>query len=820
MILGPSTKSVNTTILSRVMCDLRWTYIAVVLLAAFILTACSGSPDAPDLTPDIDWDVVARLEQEVPQVSWRKDVQPVLESRCIVCHGCYDAPCQFKLTSYEGLIRGANPAKVYDGTRFKAAQPTRLFIDANSEEEWRNKGFHSVLKSSAEVAETNPPQRLRDSVLYRILRLKQLNPQPRTGLVSEHLTLSLDRKQTCTLQKDFAKFEHDHPLWGMPYALPNLSDGEYQILVKWLAAGTQEPEPVNPSDTVAPQIERWEKFLNGTSKRERLVSRYVYEHLFLGHLHFEGGPEREFYRLVRSYTPPGEAIHEIPTVRPFNDPGAAQFWYRLRRYDASIVAKSHVVYTLSNQKMDRYKELFFDPDYSVEKLPGYDLPAAANPFISFGVIPAKSRYEFMLDDARFFIQGFIKGPVCRGQVALNVIEDQFWVFFLSPKSLESKDTREVLASVSDYLQVPSSTETLNLLASYGEYWDSQKKYLAVRNQYFAEQVEKKGDAAFSGIWDGGGTNPNAALTIFRNFDSAAVEFGLLGYYPKTAWIIDFPLFERIHYLLVAGFDVYGNVGHQLNSRLFMDFLRMEGEDNFLTYLPAANRKQIRDSWYQGIREKRSKYFQEPMEWNSIESPLDYKTDNPQRELYDRAIQYLGDLVSPKDYLNRCEANDCVSDGATETIRVADTILRRFEKRNSKTLQNSPDLVYLRVVVKGAPDIPYTLIVNKSYQNLTSLLDDGNSQSRAPENDTMTLLRGISGSYPNFFLVVPFEELSQFVDAAMSSISIESYQLFVAKYGIRRTNDNFWEHSDWFQKQYAELEPVESGILDLNRYGNH
>ena len=52
-------------------------------------------------------------------------------------------------------------------------------------------------------------------------------------------------------------------------------------------------------------------------------------------------------------------------------------------------------------------------------------------------------------------------------------------------------------------------------------------------------------------------------------------------------VIGYPLLERIHYLLVAGFDVYGNVGHQLTTRLYMDFLRMEGEMNFLALLPRA-----------------------------------------------------------------------------------------------------------------------------------------------------------------------------------------------------------------------------------------
>ena len=36
-------------------------------------------------------------------VEFEHPVKPVPERRCIVCHGCYDAPCQLKLSSNEGL---------------------------------------------------------------------------------------------------------------------------------------------------------------------------------------------------------------------------------------------------------------------------------------------------------------------------------------------------------------------------------------------------------------------------------------------------------------------------------------------------------------------------------------------------------------------------------------------------------------------------------------------------------------------------------------------------------------------------------------------
>ena len=50
-------------------------------------------------------------------LSFEKDVQPVLERRCAVCHACYDAPCQLLLTSPDGIERGASKQAVYDSSR-------------------------------------------------------------------------------------------------------------------------------------------------------------------------------------------------------------------------------------------------------------------------------------------------------------------------------------------------------------------------------------------------------------------------------------------------------------------------------------------------------------------------------------------------------------------------------------------------------------------------------------------------------------------------------------------------------------------------------
>ncbi len=787
--------------------------------SALLLTACGPGKTPPIGKRPVELDYALAFDLPSRAIDYRSRIRPILERRCVVCHGCYDAPCQLKLSSREGIGRGANPTLVYDGERILGTEPTRLFIDAKTDAQWRKKGFHPVIDESGT---TRPEERLRQSVMYHLLRLKQRHPQPQVGRLPDDFTLGLYREQTCPKLDEVETYKEQHPLWGMPYGMPNLAESEYRALVQWLAQGAPGAEPSEPSPQALPQIRVWEDFFNQQDNKARLVNRYLYEHLFNAHIHFAGSPSREFYRLVRSATPPGRPVDEIATVRPFDDPGPNPFYYRLLYYHPSIVAKDHVVYELSEAKLERFKRLFLEPAYRVAELPGYEPELAANPFKTFRDIPPASRYRFLLDDARFFIEDFIKGPVCRGQIALSVIEDHFWVFFADPeKKLYGLDSR-FLESNADYLQMPASEpDTINPFSVWTKYAGLQRKYLLSKQAAFEKIHSRDLDHALSYVWDGGGTNPNAALTIFRHYDSASVLPGLHGDYPETAWIIDYPLFERIHYLLVAGFNVFGNVAHLMNTRIYMDFLRMEGEDHFLLLLPAGKRKEIRDSWYMGLRTLVKREFDIPMEWMNIESVVGYHTDDPQKELYRLLETRLGTMSGPADHLNRCSesaARTCIAPDATPARARVERAMRRIAAIHGRQLELFPDLALIRVrMAPPEADLVFTLIRNKAYLNLLSTIDE--DSPRDPSNDTLTVLAGFTGSYPNFFFVVDARDMENFADRYTRIQTAGDYERFVGTYGVRRTSSRFWQTADWFQDRYLKTAPVLSGILDLNRYHN-
>lgn len=736
-------------------------------------------------------------------VDYRRDVKPILDSRCVVCHACYDAPCQLQLGSYEGVTRGGHKDKVYDAARLLAVEPTRLFQDARSNAEWRGRGFHPVLNERKQTLEANREA----GVMARLLTLKRSLDFPQSGLLPhDRYDFSLDRDQQCAAIEEIDRFESEHPEWGMPYGLPPLSERENRTVMHWLEAGA--PATAAPSLTPAQNehVAGWETFLNGPDLKKQLMSRYLYEHWFLAHLYFDDLPPGDYFELVRSRTPPGQPIDLIATRRPFDDPGVARVYYRLRPHASTLVSKTHMPYALNAARMTRIKGWFLDEPYSVTSLPSYDPKVAANPFIAFEQLPTRSRYRLLLDEAQFTVMGFIKGPVCRGQVALNVITDHFWIGFLHPDLPLFNENADFLASVLKNVSLPIEQESNARLIKWLSYSREETDYLHRKSELINQRFQGNDGPTLSMLWDGDGVNRNAALTVFRHFDSASVVQGLIGHRPQTALIMGYALLERIHYLLVAGFDVYGNTAHQLEARLYMDFLRMEGEQNFLDLLPRNARNTVRDRWYRGASDDVKAYLNGSKTYFSGNSGIHYQSGDPLAELYGLWKTHLAPVLDHRYDLSPEEPAD------TNTA-----LLNKLAALRGRAISYLPESSFLTVRDTDGRDSHYTLIRNSAHSNVAELLSE--EERRLPDEDDMLVVRGFIGAYPNAFYQVPSNRLATFVNLAGNLRSEQDYAALAARFAIRRTDPRFWDHSDALREAYHQADPVEAALFDYNRLEN-
>ncbi|MGV8664232.1 fatty acid cis/trans isomerase, partial [Pseudomonas aeruginosa] len=146
----------------------------------------------------------------------------------------------------------------------------------------------------------------------------------------------------------------------------------------------------------------------------------------------------------------------------------------------------------------------------------------AHPFAISAGIPPRARYQFMLDNAESFTRTFIRGPVCRGQIATDVIRDNFWVVFQDPEQDLFVTDATFRAQSAPLLALPGQFDALKSLLGR---WSADR---AKRNEY-----EDLGEDVYAGappptwtpLWHG---NAISLPSNSRQFDSSSVRRGLLG----------------------------------------------------------------------------------------------------------------------------------------------------------------------------------------------------------------------------------------------------------------------------------------------------
>ena len=96
---------------------------------------------------------------------------------------------------------------------------------------------------------------------------------------------------------------------------------------------------------------------------------------------------------------------------------------------------------------------------------------------------------------------------------------------------------------------------------------------------------------------------------------------------------------------------------------------------------------------------------------------------------------------------------------------------------------------------------------------------GESLRYQPGLDTLTIFPGVLSSYPNFIFNIPAEQVPDFVGSMENAKDPASFEKIVERWGIRRSHPQFWQYFHDLSRYIHETEPVEEGVLDMNRYEN-
>jgi hypothetical protein len=222
----------------------------------------------------------------------------------------------------------------------------------------------------------------------------------------------------------------------------------------------------------------------------------------------------------------------------------------------------------------------------------------------------------------------------------------------------------------------------------------------------------------------------------------------------------------------------------------MDNLRIEAEDGYLRFLPKASRKPLRQQWYRGRGVEKYIELTDPL-IDDRETRVPFPPGAKDGWILEQLEGRLGAAAVRTD--------------------ARQPELEKLAHQKLPFVQKFPDVALVHVT--GEHEQVFSLVRNKEHLNTAFMfLEDG---YRDPANDTLDLLDGFVGSYPNFIFKVPSKDLAAFVEL----VSGDNYAKAADRFGVKRTDPGFWQESDWLNAHFKKTDPVHAGVLDLTRYEN-
>lgn len=809
-------------------------------------------------------------------------IQPIIGQRCTVCHGCENSPCSLKMVSYRGMLRGGTKIASQTGLQVAGWLPSRLQDGPTlgSDEEWKNlwqKGrpenqrFNPVLPES--------PAEVEKSLLY--LFLKQGNEMNKPGF---------DRKAARELEQERynggptqcvanageqAEWQSKNPQGGMPFGCPGLkrwSDGgygagEFDALEQWLKKGAPGPSPKALESHAAPHnrevVAAWEQYLNQNSPKQALVSRYLYEHLFRAHIHFQASPG-EFYEMVRAANGPGtQPVDEMVTVLPNDAPAGLhagkRVYYRLRKVTDLVTMKDHVVFDINSATLQRIQFLFEqeEPRWEVKSVPGYE---SKNPFLYFKAIPPSIRYKFLLDNSRFILENFTRSPVCFGTSATFAMDDYVWTMFVVPSADPSaQDSGPAAFTDSDWGSINdgSRVDTDFIQGRYALIKHNDR-YLS-RQEAHLRKLRPKG-ARVDDIWDGSclfhsstcskKRSPKAWLSAIRHETNASILYGGEGGTPITLWLFNFTNFERAYYSLSFNYKDWGSAQHKLLT--WRDFMhaRIEAQDRFLSLMPRAIRSELRKEWSTGFLDEMGvsnfpdRSLGKDQGWAAISNKVVRSVAGPLPDddvlvgvrQGDPAFESLRDVAPKKafrralDLIRQRRFSDwpegplpmntgskasslpTVVSSREDVEAHMGQVTHRYGFFNSRL----PSVSYIRILPEGWR---YTLVATRSYAARNSLTDMLWARYGQSAHDYSVVYRGIVGDYPNLFFDIPKSRVAAFFSRLPKIATDAEWLAFRKEFMVQKNGEEFWKTVDDYHAWIGKNMPVYGGIFDLREYDN-
>jgi hypothetical protein len=210
-------------------------------------------------------------------------------------------------------------------------------------------------------------------------------------------------------------------------------------------------------------------------------------------------------------------------------------------------------------------------------------------------------------------------------------------------------------------------------------------------------------------------------------------------------------------------------------------------------------------WYRGATGEASEYVYGRNAYLQTESAVPYRGADAQRELYELLKRRLASVLDTRFDLS------VVRDPA---LRAG---LQALASVNGAGLSWLPEMSVLRIDGSADGARYFTLLRNTAHANVAHLARE--KAELRPEENTLTVVPGFIGAYPNALYRAEVAELPALRQAIAGLASEADYRRLADRFALRRTDPAFWAASDALHDAYLAWAPREAGLFDYNRLQN-
>jgi hypothetical protein len=129
----------------------------------------------------------------------------------------------------------------------------------------------------------------------------------------------------------------------------------------------------------------------------------------------------------------------------------------------------------------------------------------------------------------------------------------------------------------------------------------------------------------------------------------------------------------------------------------------------------------------------------------------------------------------------------------------------------------PEATFLRIDVPEGEPLVYTMTLDRELGTKAFALSV--LQDEDPSKAKLTIYPGILTAYPNFIFRIDEAEVGEFATALISAETSEAFTEVVERWGVRRSNPDFWEVVHSMTDYVRRTDPPRAGVFDVNRYKN-